>query len=169
MYERSKAGNGQSTSAMGDLAITTGPTAISATSPDALDILATSAVDVHATKNQSLATEIDHTETLYWIRDGIVTVRTDIHDADRIVSILYPGDVYRSSFAPVPSTNCVAGTVYRCSFPGILAQGQRNREFKQQSLRANHQPYRHADGATKLSYLFTGHFKRTAAAGRTSH
>ena len=136
MYERSKAGNGQSTSAMGDLAITTGPTPISATSPDALDILATSAVEVHATKNQSLATEIDQTETLYWIRDGIVTVRTDIHDADRIVSILYPGDVYRSSFAPVPSRTVLraqsTAVLSRASWPKVSAIANSNSKVFEQ-------------------------------------
>ncbi len=77
-------------------------------SDENLLLLTTHATAIRARRRQQLSVAVDETETVYFVVSGVLMVatRTDEDQRNRVFTILYEGDVYRSSFAP-PFENTV--------------------------------------------------------------
>lgn len=71
-------------------------------------LLSTHATPVRTRRRQQLSVAVDDTETVYFVVSGVLMVatRSDEDQRNRVYTILYEGDVYRSSFAP-PFENTV--------------------------------------------------------------
>ena len=81
--------------------------------PDpALRLLLEAGVTVRARRRQRLALVLDQSEILYVVRSGVVLLSATLPGKRReLLTILYPGDIYRSSFAPaVPDVALTAAT-----------------------------------------------------------
>ncbi len=87
------------------------------------------AIEGHATsvrtrRGQMLALAFDGGETAFIVRSGVLTLQVTLPDSSRqIVAMLFPGDVFRSSFAPPAAEAALvvagAGEVWRMRFAAL--------------------------------------------------
>ena len=65
------------------------------------DILAANSATVRTRRGQSLSLCVEGAETVYVVRSGVLIVRVAFPEGMRqVVMLLYPGDAFRSAFAP---------------------------------------------------------------------
>ncbi len=88
------------------------PPEVAGSASPALRILLESGVTVRARRRQRLSLAIDQNEILYVVRSGVLLLSATLPGKRReLIAILYPGDIYRSSFAPaVPEVSLTAAT-----------------------------------------------------------
>ena len=87
------------------------PPEVSSPTP-ALRLLLEAGVTVRARRRQRLALSLDQAEVLYVVRSGVLLLSASLPGKRReLLAILYPGDVFRSSFAPpIPDISLTAAT-----------------------------------------------------------
>ncbi|MGK2923450.1 MAG: hypothetical protein ACSLE4_11820, partial [Methyloceanibacter sp.] len=63
--------------------------------------LAAQGAMVRTRRGQSLPLSLDGDETVFVVRAGALMLRVTLpHDLRQVVTLLYPGDVFRAGFAP---------------------------------------------------------------------
>lgn len=64
-------------------------------------LLAAAATSVRVRLHQRLAVSVDHTETVYVVRSGLLALSTWLEGRGRsLLTLIYPGEIFRTSFAP---------------------------------------------------------------------
>lgn len=94
------------------------PTAPEVASPaPALRLLLEAGVTVRARRRQRLAPALDQQEVLYGVRSGMLLLSSTLPGKRREhLTILYPGDVFRTAFAPpIPDISLTAATAVEVS------------------------------------------------------
>jgi len=88
--------------------------------------LTANAATVRTRRGQTVALTVDDSEAVYIVRSGVLMLQVTLpHGLRQVIALLYPGDVFRSAFAP-PDAGAVlsvvrAGEVLRFRW-GALAQ-----------------------------------------------
>lgn len=92
------------------------PPELSAPAP-ALRLLLEAGVTVRARRRQRLALSLEQSELLYVVRSGVLLLSASLPGKRReLLTILYPGDVFRTSFAPlIPDISLMAATAVEAS------------------------------------------------------
>lgn len=72
-------------------------------------MLAARSAVVRTRRGQALSLSAERAETVYVVRSGVLMVRVTFPEGMRqVVALLYPGDAYRSAFAPPAASACLS-------------------------------------------------------------
>lgn len=95
--------------------------------------LTAQATSVRTRRGQTLALALDGKETVFFVRSGVLKLHVTLpHGLRQLVTLLYPGDVFRSAFAP-PNANALlsvlsAGEVLRSRWNAFSELATSDRE-----------------------------------------